>query len=262
MPNPDVTAASVPFERGICQLVSSALAGATKSSWQVAKAETASEKPLSIREAACYRCSFSGSLKGDAILVVQHKVLEMLAIELDPGAATPQLEKLKMILFSALESSTPKLTGSLSELGAVMVVIELVDNPELSSTEALDLVATSASSSEQATFYLYMSEELSAGLKAASQRMSRTTKEPAAGSTNLDLVLDVELNVTLRFGQRQLPLRDVLELTTGSVVELDRQLDEPVELILDGRVVARGEAVVIDGNYGIRVTEVLQRVLN
>ena len=62
--------------------------------------------------------------------------------------------------------------------------------------------------------------------------------------------------MTLRFGQRQLPLRDVLELTTGSVVELDRQLDEPVELILDGRVVARGEAVVIDGNYGIRVTEV------
>jgi flagellar motor switch protein FliN/FliY len=64
------------------------------------------------------------------------------------------------------------------------------------------------------------------------------------------------LNVTLRFGQRQLTLREVLELTSGSVVELDRQVEEPVELILDGVVVARGEAVVIDGNYGLRVTEV------
>ncbi len=82
-------------------------------------------------------------------------------------------------------------------------------------------------------------------------------EEPA----NLDLVLDVELNVTLRFGQRQLPLRDVLELTSGSVVELDREVDEPVELVLDGKVIARGEAVIIDGNYGLRITQVLQTMV-
>jgi flagellar motor switch protein FliN/FliY len=80
--------------------------------------------------------------------------------------------------------------------------------------------------------------------------------EPA----NLDLVMDVELNVTLRFGQRQLSLREVMELTSGSVVELDRQVEEPVELLLNGMVIARGEAVVIDGNYGLRVTEVSQPV--
>jgi flagellar motor switch protein FliN/FliY len=77
---------------------------------------------------------------------------------------------------------------------------------------------------------------------------------------SLNMVMDVELNVTLRFGQRQLTLREVLELTSGSVVELDRQVDEPVELLLDGVVIARGEAVVIDGNYGLRVTEVLRPV--
>ena len=72
--------------------------------------------------------------------------------------------------------------------------------------------------------------------------------------------MDVELNVTLRFGQRQLALREVLELTSGSVIELDRQVEEPVELLLDGKVIARGEAVVIDGNYGLRVTEVPQPI--
>jgi flagellar motor switch protein FliN/FliY len=77
---------------------------------------------------------------------------------------------------------------------------------------------------------------------------------------NLDLVMDVELNVTLRFGKRHLSLREVLELTSGSVVELDRQVDEPVELLLNGKVIAKGEAVVIDGNYGLRVSEVLQPI--
>lgn len=77
---------------------------------------------------------------------------------------------------------------------------------------------------------------------------------------NLKLVMDVELNVSLRFGQRQLPLREVLDLASGSVVELDRMADEPVELYLDGKLIARGEAVVVDGNYGLRVTEIPQPV--
>jgi flagellar motor switch protein FliN/FliY len=72
--------------------------------------------------------------------------------------------------------------------------------------------------------------------------------------------MDVELHVTLRFGQRQLTLREVMDLTSGSVVELDRQVEEPIELLLNGMVIARGEAVVIDGNYGLRVTEVSQPV--
>jgi flagellar motor switch protein FliN/FliY len=81
------------------------------------------------------------------------------------------------------------------------------------------------------------------------------------GQSNLDLVMDVELNVTLRFGQRKLSLREVLDLSSGAVVELDREVDEPVELILDGRVIARGEAVIVGGNYGLRVTQVLQSVV-
>ena len=77
-------------------------------------------------------------------------------------------------------------------------------------------------------------------------------------SNKLNLVMDVELNVMLRFGQRQMLLRDILDLKMGSIVELDRKVEEPVELLLDGTVFARGEAVIIDGNYGLRITEVLQ----
>jgi len=82
--------------------------------------------------------------------------------------------------------------------------------------------------------------------------------DPTIDPTNLSLMLDVELNVLLRFGQRQLTLREVLDLKSGSVIELDRRVDEPVELLLDGRVIARGEAAIVDGNYGLRVTEIVR----
>jgi flagellar motor switch protein FliN/FliY len=73
---------------------------------------------------------------------------------------------------------------------------------------------------------------------------------------NLELLMDVELGVMLRFGRRQTTLHEVLDLTTGAVLELDREIQEPVDLVLNGRVIARGEVVVVDGNYGLRVTEV------
>lgn len=76
------------------------------------------------------------------------------------------------------------------------------------------------------------------------------------GTGALDLLMDVQLAMTLRFGAKKLLLREVLDLTPGAVVELDRKIQEPVDLLLDGRLVARGEVVVIDGNYGLRVTDV------
>jgi flagellar motor switch protein FliN/FliY len=82
-----------------------------------------------------------------------------------------------------------------------------------------------------------------------------TAAEPAEAG-NLDLLSDIELDVMLRFGCRQAMLREVLELGTGMVLELDRDVQDPVDLMLNGRVIARGEVVIIDGNYGLRVTEV------
>jgi flagellar motor switch protein FliN/FliY len=79
---------------------------------------------------------------------------------------------------------------------------------------------------------------------------------PEQSKIKLDLLMDVELAVTLRFGSRRLLLREILDLVPGAVVDLDRQVDEPVDVLLDGRLVARGEVVVLDGNYGLRVTEV------
>jgi flagellar motor switch protein FliN len=80
---------------------------------------------------------------------------------------------------------------------------------------------------------------------------------PAAPlSASYDRLMDVGLEVKLRFGSRRMVLRDVLALSAGSVVELDRHLQAPVDLLLEGRVIAQGEVVVVDGKYGLRVTGV------
>lgn len=85
--------------------------------------------------------------------------------------------------------------------------------------------------------------------------------EPAAGAANaprtLDLLMEVELPVAVSFGRAELPLKDVLKLTTGSIVELNRTVDEPVELIVNNCVIARGEVVVVDGNYGVRIRQII-----
>jgi flagellar motor switch protein FliN/FliY len=72
----------------------------------------------------------------------------------------------------------------------------------------------------------------------------------------MDLLLDVELPVSISFGKTQLPLKEVLKLTTGSIVELNRAINEPVEILVNHCLVARGEVVVVEGNYGIRIKQI------
>ena len=75
--------------------------------------------------------------------------------------------------------------------------------------------------------------------------------------SNLDLILDVQLDATIRFGEREMLLQDVFGLMPGSVVELNQLVSEPAELLVAGRLVAKGEVVVVEGNFGLRVTEVV-----
>lgn len=75
----------------------------------------------------------------------------------------------------------------------------------------------------------------------------------------LDLLFDVELPVSVSFGRAQLPLKDIIKLTTGSIVELNRAISEPVEIIVNNCVIARGEVVVVEGNFGVRIQQVVSR---
>jgi len=78
-------------------------------------------------------------------------------------------------------------------------------------------------------------------------------------SRTMDLLLEVDLPVSISFGRTQLPMKDVLKLTTGSIVELNRGVNDPVEVLVNRCLIARGEVVVVDGNYGVRIQEIASR---
>jgi flagellar motor switch protein FliN len=82
--------------------------------------------------------------------------------------------------------------------------------------------------------------------------------EPEAGQNTgtMDLLMDMELPVMVRFGSTRMLLRDLLKLTAGSIIEFNRSLENPVEILVNKRIVARGSAIVVEGNYGVRIAEV------
>jgi len=84
--------------------------------------------------------------------------------------------------------------------------------------------------------------------------LSPSTQPPI--SPGVELLLDVELEASLRFGCREMPLGEILDLGPGDVVQLDRHIADPVDLIVGDKIVARGEVVLVNGNFGLRVTEV------
>jgi flagellar motor switch protein FliN/FliY len=81
----------------------------------------------------------------------------------------------------------------------------------------------------------------------------------APSSSTIELLYDVELPVSVSFGRAHLQLKEILKLTTGSIVELNRTVAEPVELIVNNCVIARGEVVVVEGNYGVRIQQILSQ---
>jgi flagellar motor switch protein FliN/FliY len=90
----------------------------------------------------------------------------------------------------------------------------------------------------------------------AAQQSASATQGQSSLSAGIELLLDVELEATLRFGCKELPLGEILDLGPGDVVQLDRNVADPVDLIVGDKIVARGEVVLVNGNFGLRVTEV------
>jgi flagellar motor switch protein FliN len=97
-----------------------------------------------------------------------------------------------------------------------------------------------------------------AGTSGGSQSSSAPLNDIALTNRGMELLLDVELEASLRFGSRELPLSEILELGPGDVVHLDRHIADPVDLLIGDKIVARGEVVLVNGNFGLRVTEVAE----
>ncbi len=202
-----------------------------------------------------FRFRILGTVNGEAFASLRKS--DVPALKLNGLRADASDDETSRVMLAALQEVGSGVATAMGEYGVTSVEVEPAGSPVLPDGEAA-VSLRSERSAATLPLVFYFDDKLLESLQSLS---TQAFPYQQAGSANLDLVLDVALNVTLRFGQRQLALREVLDLTSGSVVELDRQVDEPVELVLDGRVVARGEAVIIDGNYGMRITQVLQPIV-
>ena len=213
------------------------------------------------------KISLSGAVTGEVYLSLSRPDLLQLGSSLQsvPGPASGEDEAAPLI--SALVALEEDLTQSLAAAHGPVECRVLPAQGVPGDLEKLASISLQSEDGRTAALLLLCRSELLHQLAPAVRRGDHapsTTAAPrpfgraAAEPLPIERVIDVPLSVKLRFGQRQLSLQEVLELATGSLVELDRQVEEPVDLILDGRVIARGEVVIVDGNYGMRVTELPQ----
>lgn len=125
---------------------------------------------------------------------------------------------------------------------------------EVLSQEEVDTLVTEADAAPDAPGSDDPAE--SGGVRAIEFGQLGGTAEPGA-RRGVELILDVQMQVAVELGRTTMQVRDVLGLGPGSIVELDKHSSEPVEVVVNNKVVARGEVVVIDDNFGVRITEII-----
>jgi flagellar motor switch protein FliN len=246
-----------------------AMTMASGSPWLVAAlpdAESASDQSEPVR----IKAQLDGSLQGEFTLEFDRAEAALLASKFLRQPADEFAEEHSEALLKVVKTAMNEFRSALeAEYGAFTVTVLLASQPPSERSNTARMTAAD-DEANRVSILMVLAPALFKAINRHSQpeaantgvleAIKAATGKMSPQSANLNLVMDVELNVTLRFGQRKLTLREVLDLASGSVVELDRQVEEPVELLLDGVVIARGEAVVIDGNYGLRVTEVSRAV--
>jgi flagellar motor switch protein FliN/FliY len=167
------------------------------------------------------------------------------------------LELLRQSL-SPLAQAIGKRAGCEIQFSPLREATELPANAECAGV-------TLASGPEQLHFEFACTPELLDLIAAAGQAPAppsnsiQAAPHPGQGSRTFDLLLEVEMPVGVSFGRAQMRLKDAIKLTTGSIVELNRSISEPVELVVNNCVIARGEVVVVEGNYGVRIREIISR---
>ena len=104
-----------------------------------------------------------------------------------------------------------------------------------------------------------ISDQRSANVQPVAFSDFEDISQPAVETKNLDLLLDIPLQITVELGRTNRAIRDILEFSAGSIVELDKLAGEPVDILVNNKRIAKGEVVVIDENFGVRVTEIISQ---
>ncbi|MDO8106109.1 flagellar motor switch protein FliN [Isoptericola sp. b441] len=196
-------------------------------------------------DAASVRAGFVGATSADLVAVAGEAVAAALATAVGLSLADA--------VRPALEAAGRTLgTGVLDE-AVEAPVADALAAPDVRTFALVDTLGTAV-----AWFGLRIRQTVS---DVPHQRDAAPAAAPAAGSRadsyGMRLLHDVEMTLTAEIGRTKLPVRQVLDLVPGTILELDRAAGAPADVLVNGRLVARGEVVVVDEDYGIRITEIV-----
>jgi len=158
----------------------------------------------------------------------------------------------ELVLISAYDAAVA------GELSAHIVALQALASGPSSPPPAQGSLGTRASATAAASIASTASPVKPANVRPA--QLPELTASPTGGASyNIDLLLGVNLQVAVEIGRTTLPIREVLALTPGSIIELDKLAGEKVDILINGRAIAQGEVVVVDENFGVRITDVVAR---
>jgi len=253
------------FTDAIRQALTEALSKALSSTWNVQVSPDDAPPSSDPGQPLCFSVAPSGGLKGNVAFQLRASDAVFLAHKVmgetpDPAAALNDDRKqaIEKFLRQVAELAAAALKPQIGEVNFE------VNNIEPPAWAGVTIVLNASDSASNFSLLLRLGTEmttLTGTSQAATTSQSPTTVASSHETTqsipeNLDLLLGIDLNLTLRFGERTLTLREILDLSSGSVIELDRRVQEPADLLLGDKLIARGEVVIVDGNYGLRITEV------
>lgn len=147
-------------------------------------------------------------------------------------------------------SEQPNTTESLDADWAAAFSEQLGDNPQATQADGLDDWASA------------LAEQTAASAPPPSSPVTPHVFPPlmssdAQGSSDIDMIMDIPVQLTVELGRTKLTIKNILQLGQGSVVELDGLAGEPMDIFVNGYLIAQGEVVVVDEKYGIRLTDII-----
>ena len=189
------------------------------------------------------RARFAGAAQGEVAIVVTQDLVEALANS--PMGALDLSQAVRPELESAAETVGPVVVDPGEVLEPVDALSQLVAAGGV-------LVPLTAEGAVRAVVALAVAMEVGTERQEPARQERSDRGRPA-----FDLLHDVEMEVTAELGRTRMSVRELLSLAPGAVFELDRAAGGPADLLVNGRLIARGEVVVIDENFGIRITEIV-----
>jgi flagellar motor switch protein FliN/FliY len=193
------------------------------------------------------RARFAGAAQGEVAIVVTQDLVEALA-----NSPMGSLD-LSQAVRPALEAAAAVLGPVVVDPGELLEPAQAMADLVAANGVLVPLVAEELG--VQAVVGLAVAAEVAGGDGAAEQ--PGPGERGRMGPPAFDLLHDVEMEVTAELGRTRMSVRELLSLAPGAVIELDRAAGGPADLLVNGRLIARGEVVVIDENFGIRITEIV-----